>query len=91
MGLSRLMHKLAQNVDWKHNVRTGNGEVDEMPNKSSKRAWIRKEITVSIVKLQILFHGKSSGASTKMAIVSKDVKSIFELIQEYTSGRMSNL
>jgi hypothetical protein len=85
------MHKLAQNVDWKHDVRTGDGEVDETPNESSKRAWIRKEITMNIIKLQILFHGKSSGTSTKMATVSKDVKNIFALIQEYTSGRMSNL
>lgn len=56
--LPQLMHKLAQNIYWKHNVKMSDG--DQTPNKSLKIAWIREGITISIIKLELLFQEKLS-------------------------------
>ena len=58
--LPQLMHKLAQNIYWKHNVKMSDGEVYQTPNKTLKIAWIREGITISIIKLELLFQEKLS-------------------------------
>ena len=90
MGLPGLVHELTQEVDGEHNVRARDCEINHMEIKSSKRTGIKKQITISVVELKMLFHWKGRRTSTKVTTISKNVKSIFSLIKEDVNGRVNN-
>lgn len=76
------MHELAKDVHCKDNIRTSNGQVNKVSNKSAIDTRIGKECAILIDELQVLFHGKQSDLRTKLATIIQNIKNIFLLVEE---------